>query len=199
MEISAGLHYDPTNLQDKKNLEIRPFSTFNSSTERPREVTAIVAMNQDGVIGAGGGIPWHLPEDLAHFKRNTLGHPVIMGRKTWESLPFRPLPGRRNIVISRNPDFRAKGAEPALSPEAAIALCSPAEKPFIIGGGAIYREAFPFCTRLIVTMVETSCENPDTYFPEIDMKEWELSEESEMMTSRNGMAYHFLTYTRRAK
>lgn len=197
MEISAGLHFNPLYLQDKKKPEIRPFSTFNSSTEHPREVTAILAMNQDNVIGAAGSIPWHLPEDLAHFKRTTLGHPVIMGRKTWESLPFRPLPGRRNIVISRNPDFQAEGAEICSSPEEALALCAPDEKPFIIGGGAIYREAFPFCTRLIVTLVETHCENPDTYFPHIEPQDWELSEKSDLMTSRNGMAYRFLTYTRR--
>ncbi|MDE6340155.1 MAG: dihydrofolate reductase, partial [Muribaculaceae bacterium] len=91
---------------------------FNSEVARLRSVTAIVAMARDNAIGRAGSLPWRLPEDMAHFKAFTMGHPIIMGRKTWESLPKRPLPGRRNIVVSRSPLYEAEGAEVFPSVEA---------------------------------------------------------------------------------
>ena len=103
------------------------------------ELAIIVARAKNGVIGVNNTLPWHLPEDLKHFKNTTLGCPIIMGRNTWVSLG-RPLPGRRNLVVSRNPEFKAEGAETFTSLEDAIDACSGVEKAFIIGGAQIYDE-----------------------------------------------------------
>lgn len=197
METSILFPSDPDSIREQEAVSIRPFSTYNSTTSRMREVSAIVATSRNRAIGLDGGIPWRLPEDMAHFKSTTMGHSVIMGRKTWESLPKRPLPGRRNIVVSRNPEFRAEGAETAGSPEAAIAMCAPSEIPFFIGGGEIYRLALPFCTRVIVTEVDMEIPDADTYFPELKPSEWRATDESEPMISKNGTAYRFKTYIRK--
>jgi dihydrofolate reductase len=127
----------------------------------------IWAQNPAGVIGRDGAIPWRIPEDMAYFKDVTSGHPVVMGRKTWDSLPprFRPLTDRRNIVVTRDPDWRAEGAEAAHSVESAIALAGPGDT-WVMGGGEIYTAAMPFADRLFVTEVDLDTEG-DAYAPAI--------------------------------
>lgn len=197
MEHSIIFPSDPERGIDRGSAEIRPFSIYNSSTGRRRRVAAIVAAGNNGAIGRRGDLPWHIAEDMRRFKSLTMGHPVIMGRRTWESLPKRPLPGRRNIVVSRNPDFRAEGAETAPSVVAAIALCAADEIPFIIGGGEIYAAAFPLLTEILMTRVDTSVEDADTFFPTVSTDEWSLSEESEPMVSAKGLPFRFLKYLRK--
>lgn len=160
-------------------------------------LAAIVAMTPNRAIGLNGDIPWHLSEDLKHFKTLTLGHPIIMGRKTWDSLPKRPLPGRINIVVSRNQNFEANGAVVAHSLLEAIQLCPHDSEPIIIGGGAIYKEALPLCSRLFVTEVLAPDQNADTFFPEIDNREWTPSESSEWLTAANSLKYRFIDYSRK--
>jgi dihydrofolate reductase len=153
------------------------------------QLSIIVAMDRQHGIGIANALPWRLPEDLAHFKRVTTGHPIIMGRKTFESIG-RPLPGRRNIVISRNPAWRHDGVETAASIPAALALlCEP--QAFIIGGAEIYRQALELADRLIVTEIDHSyaC---DAFFPPIDPLQWEQTERV-AHTSADGLAYAFVT------
>ena len=116
----------------------------------PASLTLIVAYSENRVIGRDNTLPWKLPGDLAHFKRSTLGHPILMGRKTWDSLG-RPLPGRSNIVISRNPDFAAPGATVVPTLEAALAACGEVEQAFVIGGAQIYAQALPLAQRIPVS------------------------------------------------
>ena len=157
----------------------------------------IVAMAPNGAIGINGEIPWHLPEDLGHFKNTTMGHPIIMGRKTWESLPFKPLKGRKNIVITRNSAFEAPGAEVVTSIDAAISLCASDESPFIIGGEQIYRQAMPLSEKLIITEVDVIPAEADAFFPEISPEDWTAYETSDWMTSKTGIRYRFVIYTRK--
>lgn len=120
-----------------------------------------------GVIGRDGGMPWHVPEDLAHFKAVTTGHPVIMGRRTWESFPerFRPLPGRRNIVVSSNEDWAADGAERASSLDDALALAGDADQVWVIGGARLFGEAIAGAHVLEVTELDLEVEGGDTFAP----------------------------------
>jgi dihydrofolate reductase len=159
-------------------------------------VGLIWAQTPDGVIGAGNAIPWRLPEDMAHFKATTLGHPVVMGRRTWDSLParFRPLPGRRNIVVTRDPRWSADGAERAGSVAAALELAAP-ETVWVIGGGEIYRAAMEYATTLSVTEVDTTVDG-DTYAPVPDSR-WEVTEETGWRSSASGPRYRVRGYTRR--
>lgn len=175
----------------------RPFSMYNSRESRLRPLYAIVAMGRDRSIGADGDMPWHLSEDLRHFKTLTMGHPVIMGRATWESLPKRPLPGRRNIVLSRQRDFHAEGAECASSLAEALQMCDNGEIPFIIGGGSIYREALPFLSRIYVTLIESEYPGADTFFPPLEEADWQQVSAEGPLESKNGMKYSFLELRRR--
>ena len=155
----------------------------------------IWAQARGGVIGQGGVMPWHLPEDLAHFKRTTLGAPVIMGRKTWDSLPprFRPLPGRRNIVISRQAGWAEPGAEYADGIESALALTD--EDVCVIGGAQIYTAAMPFATQLLVSEIDVTIDG-DAWAPPID-DSWHAQDTGEWLTSaKNGTRYRWITYTR---
>ena len=129
----------------------------------------IYARARNGVIGKDNTIPWRLPEDMAHFKATTMGCPVIMGRKTWDSLParFRPLPGRRNLVITRNTAWRAEGAEAVASIDAALALLADAPKAFVIGGAEIYVLALPQADELVLTEIDADLDG-DTFFPRWD-------------------------------
>jgi dihydrofolate reductase len=140
-------------------------------------LSLVVAMNKERLIGADGGLPWHIPEDLKHFKRTTMGHAILMGRVTWDSIG-RPLPGRHNIVISRNPDLTLKGADVVHSVEAAIALARAQgdNEPCIIGGATIYTAALPHVTTLHITEVDQAA-NGDTYFPPLADGEWEEVEQ----------------------
>lgn len=131
----------------------------------------IVAHAKNGVIGKNGTMPWHLSEDLKHFKAVTMGCPVVMGRKTHESIG-RPLPGRRNVVISRNPDYQAQGCETVASLEAALDLLADAPKVFVIGGAQIYRQALEKCQSAWVTEIDLEVEG-DAFFPELDPIHWE--------------------------
>jgi dihydrofolate reductase len=154
-----------------------------------------------GVIGAAGGMPWHVPEDLAHFKAVTSGSPVVMGRKTWESLPerFRPLPGRRNIVVTRNADWSADGAERAASLDAGMAVAQDAETPewiWIIGGGELFREGIGSADRLEVTELDLEVDG-DTFAP--DRSDWSIAEVEPAegwRTSSSGIRYRFLALGR---
>ncbi|MEY3513456.1 MAG: hypothetical protein RL420_479 [Pseudomonadota bacterium] len=135
----------------------------------------IYARARNGVIGNLGQLPWHLPEDLAHFKRTTLGQPVVMGRVTWESLPekFRPLPGRSNVVVSRQTSFSAAGAQLASSLEAAMALFPPAEIIWLIGGAQLYAQGLSIASQIVVTEIDADYEG-DAFAPLISSKEMRL-------------------------
>ncbi|OBH02272.1 MULTISPECIES: dihydrofolate reductase [unclassified Mycobacterium] len=152
------------------------------------------AQSTSGVIGRGGDIPWRVPEDLARFKQITLGHTVVMGRRTWESLParVRPLPGRRNVVLTRQPDYRADGAEVAGSLEAA--LTEP--DAWVIGGAEVYALALPLAARCEVTEVEIDLvrDDEDALAPVLD-ESW-LGETGEWQVSRAGPRYRFHSYRR---
>lgn len=153
-----------------------------------------------GVIGAGGVMPWHVPEDLAHFKEITLGSPVVMGRKTWDSLPerFRPLPGRANIVVTRNEEWAAEGATRAGSIDAGLALAAASNPEWIwaIGGGELFARLIDRADRLEVTELDLDIPG-DAYAPSIDMS-WRLVETDGPAThvSRTGVGYRFRRYAR---
>ena len=159
------------------------------------QVNMIFARSANGVIGHNNAMPWHLPEDLAHFKKLTLGSPVIMGRKTWESLPpkFRPLPGRTNVVITRQADWHAAGAQVAGSLHDALAQCQTSSDVWIIGGAQIYALAEPLAQRIEVTEIAQDFAG-DAYAPELGSN-WAASA-SEQHTSASGMAFSFVTYLR---
>lgn len=162
------------------------------------KISLIVAVAKNGIIGTGGTMPWHITEDFAHFKAVTLGHSVIMGRKTYESIG-RPLPRRRNVVISRNQTLRIEGCEMATSLEEAIAMCEGEEELFVIGGGEIYRQAMPMADKLYITHVDVVVEG-DTRFPEIDPALWEEISREEFERGREfGHPFSFVDYVRRVK
>ena len=157
-------------------------------------VALIWAQSQSGIIGRDGGIPWQLPEDLARFKELTMGHTVVMGRRTWESLPrsVRPLPGRRNIVITRDPDYRADGADVVTSIEAALAE----PQTWVIGGSEIYHLALPAATRCEVTEVEIDLrlEDDDALAPVLD-ESW-VGTSGDWHDSTSGLRYRFHNFLR---
>ncbi len=152
----------------------------------------IFARSQSGVIGVEGGLPWHLPEDLAHFKRTTLGCPVIMGRKTWDSLPpkFRPLPGRANVVVTRQVDWQAAGALRADSLQQAMALCGNAPHGWVIGGAQLYALALPLASTAVVTEIDTDV--PGDAFAPTFGPEWHETAREEH-SAANGLRYRFIT------
>ena len=159
-------------------------------------VTLIVAVARNGVIGRNGKLPWRLPEDLAFFKRTTMGSPIIMGRRTWESIG-RPLPGRRNIVVSRSKEFTAPGAEVAADLDAALALCAGTLEAFVIGGAQLYAVALPRAQQLVITEIDADFEG-DTYWPTIDKAQWqETSREHQPPSRQRAFALDFVTYERR--
>ncbi|MCP2637278.1 dihydrofolate reductase [Microbacterium sp. HD4P20] len=165
-------------------------------------VGMIWAEASGGVIGAHGGMPWHVPEDMAHFKAVTMGAPVLMGRRTWESFPdrFRPLPGRRNIVVTRQEDWTDAGAERAGSLQAALATADAdgPERIWIIGGGQLYREAISVADRLEVTELDLEVDG-DTHAPSRDGWQAVRSDPARgWHTSSSGIRYRFLTLERPA-
>jgi dihydrofolate reductase len=158
---------------------------------QPR-LNIIVAWSHKGVIGRGGTLPWHLPEDLRRFKLITLGHPIVMGRRTWESIG-RPLPGRRSIVVTRNPRWSAPGSERAASLAQALAMCAGAPEVFVIGGAELFAEALPLAQRLFVTEIDAAFEG-DTFFPPIDRARWrQTSGEHVEPTSSRPFGIDFIT------
>lgn len=158
------------------------------------ELVVIAALARNGVIGRDNALPWRLPEDLRHFKETTLGHPILMGRKTWESLG-RPLPGRRNIVISRDAAYRAEGAEVATGIDDAIARCAGAARVFLIGGAELYRQALPHADRLLLTEIDAEFAG-DAFFPPLAADAWVECERLPAI-SAGGLRYAFVTYRRR--
>ena len=158
-------------------------------------INMIFARSANGVIGNNNAMPWHLPEDLAHFKKLTLGSPVIMGRKTWDSLPpkFRPLPGRVNIVITRQLDWQALGAHTAGSLPDALALCQAASDVWIIGGAQIYALAEPLASRIEVTLIDKDFAG-DAFAPTLGAQ-WRLSHQEDH-ASVSGLNFSFLTYVK---
>ena len=157
------------------------------------KIHLIFARAANGVIGNHNTLPWHLPEDMAHFKRTTLGCPVIMGRKTWDSLPpkFRPLPGRLNIVVTRQPDWQAPGALRAGSLPAACALCPADSDAWVMGGADIYAQALPLATTAVVTEINTAYDG-DAFAPQFG-PEWTETAREERV-SVNGLSFSFVTY-----
>lgn len=155
-------------------------------------VGLIWAEARGGVIGAEGGMPWNVPEDLAHFKEVTIGVPVVMGRRTWDSLPerFRPLPGRENIVITRQQDWQADGARSAANVAEAVRGL---ERAWIIGGADIFRQVIGQADRLEVTELDIQVEG-DTFAP--SREGWRLVAEGDWQTSRTGVRHRFLSYER---
>jgi dihydrofolate reductase len=153
----------------------------------------IYACASNGVIGAGNALPWHLPEDLAHFKRTTLGCPVIMGRKTWDSLPpkFRPLPGRLNVVVTRQTDWHAHGATVANSLPEAMTLCPEDADAWVIGGAEIYAQALPYASTAVVTEIHQRFDG-DAFAPQLGTHWSEVARQSH--TATNGLPFSFVTY-----
>ncbi|MCA0214197.1 MAG: dihydrofolate reductase [Proteobacteria bacterium] len=155
----------------------------------------IWAQARNGIIGRDNTIPWRLPEDMAHFKQTTLGCPVIMGRKTWDSLPpkFRPLPGRLNIVVTRQADWQAPGTLRAGSLAEAVALCPQGEPAWVIGGAQIYAQALPLATRAVVTRIDADFEG-DAFAPTLGDGWRETAREAHV--SATGLPFAFVTYER---
>lgn len=174
---------------------------------RRRRLGLIWAQAEGGVIGRDGGMPWHVPEDLAHFKATTSGSPVVMGRATWDSIDprYRPLPGRRNIVVTRRSDWSAPGAETASSPAGALELAAGAdvETVWVIGGGAVFAEVIDQADVLEVTELshpaDFAVEAGDILAPEIDLERFAVTSADPpegVHTSRGGLRYRFLRYER---
>ncbi|HEY6633946.1 MAG TPA: dihydrofolate reductase [Rhizobiaceae bacterium] len=169
------------------------------------KVAIYVAIAENGVIGSEGGLPWRLSSDLKRFKAGTMGKPIIMGRKTWESFPKRPLPGRANIVVTRDKTYRAEGGEVAGSLEDAIALArirarcmAGADELCVIGGGEIYAQALPLADRLHVTHVLANVDG-DTVFPPIDPEIWYLASVEDFPAGeKDTHATRYAVYERRA-
>ena len=167
-----------------------------TSSSSPR-LHLIYARAANGVIGNHNTLPWHLPEDLAHFKRTTLGCPVIMGRKTWDSLPpkFRPLPGRRNIVITRQEKWNETGAYPAQNMQEAIQLCEQSADVWVIGGAQLYALAEPLASTAVVTEIDRDFEG-NAFAPTLGPAWKETARERHIAAS--GLPFSFVTYTREA-
>ena len=156
----------------------------------------IYARARNNVIGLQGDLPWHLPEDLAHFKRTTLGQPVVMGRITWESIPekFRPLPGRSNVVVSRQSNYPAAGATVVDSLQAALALFAPDQVVWLIGGAQLYAQGLPLASQVVVTEIDADFEG-DAHAPLLS-SEWHEQSRS-MHTSAQGLNYSVVTWEKR--
>ncbi len=168
-------------------------------SEAGPEIVLVAAVAANGVIGRDNGLVFRHPADAKHFRDTTMGAPVIMGRKTWESLPprFRPLPGRRNLIVTRQPGYGAEGAETATSLDAALALAGAVPTVFVIGGGELYAQALPLAQRLEITEVQAALPG-DVHFPAIDPAQWlavqrRLPDLAEPATP----AFAFVTYRRR--
>jgi dihydrofolate reductase len=159
-------------------------------------IAIVVAYGENRGIGYEGGLPWRLPGDLRRFRELTVGGTVLMGRKTFQSLPdaYRPLPGRRNLVVSANPNFVAAGAE--LFDDLAAALDACGSDCFVVGGGTIYEQTLPLAQRVYATEVAASPLS-DTWFPELPSEQWQRSEQTQAIRE-NGTCYRFVTYDRTA-
>ncbi len=162
----------------------------------PTQLSLIAAVARRNAIGAHNTLPWHLPEDLAHFKRMTRGHTVIMGRNTFLSLG-RPLPERLNIVITRNHMFQPDNCVIVHSLEAAIAHCENEAEAFVIGGAQIYQQALPLAQHLYLTEIELDVAGADAFFPDIDRSQWQETHRESFHSEKNRCQYAFVEYARR--
>jgi dihydrofolate reductase len=160
-------------------------------SEASPKIYLVAALASNGIIGRNGQLPWRLPEDLKHFKRLTLGHPVIMGRRTWESLPG-ALPGRDNIVVSGQAGYEAPGASVASSLEGALALCMGEPVVFVIGGSRLFEESLPIAAGLVMTEIHREYEG-DTWFPQYDRSRWRESQREGHVTA-DGTRFDFVLY-----
>ena len=160
-------------------------------------VSLVAAIAQGGVIGRDNAIPWRIAEDARRFRTLTMGHPVVMGRRTWDSLPdrFRPLPGRRNVVVTRGSDWHADGAERAGSLDEALRLLDGAPQMFVVGGAELYAEALPLADELLLTEIDAEVDG-DTFFPSWDRAAFH-EESREQHLSETGIRFSFVTYVRR--
>jgi dihydrofolate reductase len=162
-------------------------------------ISIIVAVSEDWGIGKDNELLWHISEDLKRFKRLTSGNTVIMGKKTWESLPRKPLPGRKNIVLTDNPKESIENSVTVYSIEDALSKCGQDEEIFIIGGGSVYRQFMPVADRLFITHVHKKAP-ADIYFPEIDLSIWEITEKEEFKKGdNNNIPYTYTIYERRTR
>jgi dihydrofolate reductase len=160
-------------------------------------ISIIVAVSEDWGIGKDNELLWHIPEDLKRFKRLTFGNTVIMGKKTWESLPRRPLPGRKNVVLTDDPQEYIEYSVTAYSIEDALSKCENGEEIFVIGGGSVYRQFMPVADRLYITHVHRKAPS-DVYFPEIDLNIWEVVKKEEFKNGdKNDIPYTYIIYERR--
>ena len=160
-------------------------------------ISIIVAVSEDWGIGKDNELLWHISEDLKRFKRLTFGNTVIMGKKTWESLPRKPLAGRKNIVLTDDPQEIIDGSVTAYSINDALDKCEKKEEIFIIGGGSIYRQFMPIADRLYITHVHKKAP-ADIYFPEIDLSIWEIVEKEEFIASENNtIPYTYTVYKKK--
>ena len=160
-----------------------------------KTITLIAAMGSNRAIGLNGKMPWHIPAELQHFKQATMGKAILMGRKTWESIG-RPLPGRQNIVISRNPGFVASGADVANSLRNAMRIAR-SDEIMVIGGGQLYALALPSATRMVLTLIDLE-PKADTWFPEWDMGDWrQTSEHQYPVDADNRLGYRIIELVRR--
>lgn len=160
------------------------------------KISLIVATGRRNEIGRAGKMPWHLPADLKHFKHNTLGKPVLMGRKTLEAIG-RPLPERRNLVLTRDAAFRAEGCETVTSLDAAIQAAAGAPELMVIGGGEVYRLVWTRTDRIYLTRIQADVEGADTFFPEVEPAKWrEIGREDHRADVKNPFDYSFVTLER---
>jgi dihydrofolate reductase len=162
-------------------------------------ISLVYAVSRNGVIGKDGGLPWRIPSDLKHFKEVTMGKPIIMGRKTWESLPRKPLPGRANIVISRRPGFVAEGAMVAHDVEAALQVAGAggADEICVIGGADVFKALWPSAQRIYLTLVLAEVDG-DTFMPQISPEEWsEVSRMGVVKAEKDSHPFETVSYERR--
>lgn len=159
------------------------------------KLSIIVAIAQDGVIGVNNTLPWHLPEDLKRFRALTMGHHIIMGRKTYESLN-RLLPGRTTVIVTRNPRYRVEGALISGSLQEALTQSAGDDEVFLIGGAELYREGLAHADKIYMTEIDARFEG-DAFFPPLDIVQWQLMAE-ERHVSEQGLAFRYLTYRRNA-
>ena len=160
------------------------------------KLALIVAVARNNVIGSGNTIPWYCPADLQYFKRTTMGAPVLMGRKTWDSLKIQPLPGRQNIIVTRDSQYRIEGCDIVNSIEAGLQLTQNAPRVFVIGGEDIYKQVLNRADELYITYVDAEVQG-DRYFPQMSLQDWELiREESYSADEKNPYDLNFKVYSR---
>ena len=159
------------------------------------DLSLIVAMDENQLIGCNNGLPWHLPADLAYFRRTTMGKPIVMGRKTFESIG-KPLPGRRNIIVTRDENFGAAGCEVTHGIDETLQLCEGEAETMLIGGASLYEQALGLATRLYVTRIHHGFTG-DTWFPRFDAVEWRLEDRQDFEADRNNRySYSFIKFIR---